>query len=187
MEKRKQLTDDIIYAIYNQSGRLSDIAKKFNVSPTTVRRIKNLTYDKYKKIIDKFEQEQIQKNKVKIQDAVETKLVRKRKEIKEADKVDNVDENVKNKIQEKMERMDKDVLVSDIVSLLEEYFTPIVIKAIFENVFKDEKFEALLKESANKIKELQDINFYAETVKTIFLGLLMQTIKEKYIPVLIKK
>lgn len=184
MEKRKQLTDDIIYAIYNQSGRLSDIAKKFNVSPTTVRRIKNLTYDKYKKIIDKFEQEQIQKNKVKIQDAVETKLVRKRKEI---DEVDEVDKNVKNKIQEKMERMDKDVLVSDIVSLLEEYFTPIVIKAIFENVFKDEKFEALLKESANKIKELQDINFYAETVKTIFLGLLMQTIKEKYIPVLIKK
>ena len=172
---KKQLDDLTVYKIYKAEGSLSEIARNFNTSISTVRRIKKLEYKKYKDAIEKYSSEESKGNK--IQDAFfnppqPAKINMAKKEEIEKHK----------KIGEKIQNLNRDVLIADLIAILEKYFTPIVIKCVFDNILKNEKFEELLDATVEQIKRANDSKFYVDAVKTLFLGLLLQLLKEDSIP-----
>jgi len=166
---RKQLEPKTVYEIYKAEGTLSKIAKKFGVSVSTVRRIKSLQYKKYRDIIEYFENN------------FENKDQESDEEIIEAEKV-NPELDKYMKIKEKIKNLNKEILTADLIAILEKYFTPIIIKCIFDNVLQNKKFQELLNATVDQIKKADDPKFYVEAVKTLILGLLLQILKEEQIP-----
>ena len=174
---RKQLEPKTVYEIYKAEGTISEIAKKFGVSVSTVRRIKSLQYKKYKDIVEYFENN-FENNS---ENNSENKDQKSDEEIIEAEKV-NPELDKYMKIKEKIKKLNKEMLIADLIAILEKYFTPIIIKCVFDNILQNEKFQKLLNATVDQIKKADDPKFYVEAVKTLILGLLLQILKEEQIP-----
>jgi len=167
MTRRKNLTDEIIYKIYKEDLPAKEIAKKYNISISTVSRIKNLVLKKYKEAVEKME------NKSK------NKTTRKKKTPKISPKHTL-------KIEEKIKQLNSEILIADLVAILDKYFTPIVIKCIYDNVLTSENFKKLIDNTVEQIKKTGKPEFYVEAVRTLILGLLLQILKEDHIPKILK-
>jgi transposase-like protein len=163
MAKKTTLTDELIYEIYKAEGSLKEIAKKYGVSASTVRRIKNLEYKKYEEAIKRIEeakhkQQSVPKNK-------------------------QVTTQGKNQILiEKIAQLNKEMFIADIISLLDKYFTALVVKCVYDNILTEPKFEELIEKTIDQIKKVNDPKYYIEAVKTIFLGIILQIVKEDQVP-----
>jgi len=151
----KKLTDQEIYEIYLKATKekipASKLAKEYNTSVSTVTRIKSLKYPKYKKIIEMYSQE---KNKVQVDPKKD-----------------------KNPLQEKIENMNKEVFISDILRILADIYTPFILKIIYDDILSSEKISKLIDKSIQLIKQEKSEDFYIETIKTFIAGLHLQILK----------
>ena len=177
MAKKKNLSDKIIYQIYIEDLPLKELAKKYGVSTSTVSRIKNLTLKRYKEAI-----ENIKKSKKEINQKKE-EIYERRQKIKNNLKISK---DKSEKIKEKIQNLTTEILIADLVAILDKYFSPIVIKCVYDNILNSEKFKNLISITVRQIKEAGEPQFYIEAVKTLILGLLLQILKEEQIPKILK-
>jgi len=153
---KTKLTDQIIYEIYNSKENIHDIAKKYNVSESTVRRIKKLEYKKYAEAIAR----------------ISGKKIKKVEEIKK--------ENKENKEIE-FKEINKDQFAGILFGILTKYVQPEIAKFIIDNYIMSEKVENLINGLINKINETKDINFYKESLVTMTTLLLQKILQPKYL------
>jgi LysM repeat protein len=143
---KNRITDDLIIAIYNENLPTKEIAKKYNVSVATVRRIKNLEYKKYKDVIEKYKQEKTSKS---------------------IDTEDNKN-NTKTTLTSAEQLLPKELTIDDFVNVLfvvlNKYIQPEVSKFLIDNYVVNEKTIELTKGLVNKINEVKTVKFYKEAL-----------------------
>jgi len=166
----RQLNEKDILDIYYAEGSTRELAKLFDTSVSTVSRIKSLKYDKYKKIIEQSKKVE----DVKVED--EVKISDDTKKVIEANPKDK-NEMILNKIKE----LNYDIVAGDVLAILSNYFNPLILKFIYDNLLEEENFKQLINQLIDKIKEVNTAEFYAETIKQIILAILLQTMKEEYV------
>jgi len=153
----RKLTDQEIYEIYKKATEekvpTTKLAEEYNTSVSTINRIKFLKYPKYKKIIEMYSKNE-NKNKTEIES---------KKDI--------------NSLQEKIENMNKEVFISDILRILADIYTPFILKIIYDDILNSEKISKLIDKSIQLIKQEKSEEFYIETIKTFVAGLHLQILK----------
>ncbi len=169
---RQKIPDDIILKIYLEDDKVSNIATKYGVSQMTVTRIKKLAYPRYAEIINAYK-----KNKELKQS--------KRIKLKKIPLKDKSEEIKTIRIEEKIKNFTPDMLKADLVAVLSNYFTPLILKFLLDNILSEKQFEELIDTTAKKIREENNQDFYVDAVKTLLLGLMLQVVKEEHIPSLI--
>jgi len=154
----KKLTDQEIYEIYKKATEekisTTKLAEEYGTSVSTVNRIKFLKYPKYKKIIEMYSKTYSNDNNTKIES---------KKDI--------------NSLQEKIENMNKEVFISDILRILADIYTPFILKIIYDDILNSEKISKLIDKSIQLIKQEKSEEFYIETIKTFIAGLHLQILK----------
>ena len=168
---RQKIPDDIILKIYLEDDKVSNIATKYGVSQITVTRIKKLAYPRYAKIINTYKEKNKQSKRIK-----RRKIPLKKDKSKEIKTIS---------IEEKIKNFTPDMLKADLIAVLSNYFTPLILKFLLDNILSEKQFEELIDTTAKKIKEENNQDFYVDTVKTLLLGLMLQIVKEEHIPSLI--
>ena len=141
----KKLTEAEIITIWEElksGNNISKIAKKHNVSKSTVIRIKNKVYDKYKTIIDKYENS----NKKKI--------------ISKKSKVSKVD----------IFKRTEDELKGILLKLLEPILQPVLLKFVLDNIIEHQAFKTMLSELAQKEYSSEEWNKYILNMFIIILN-----------------
>jgi len=177
MAKKKNLTDEIIYQIYTSDLPAKELAEKYGVSVSTISRIKNLALKKYRDAVEKM------KNSKKKVNQKKEKIYERRQKLKDNVKIT---QDKLEKIKEKIQKLTTEMLIADLIAILDKYFSPIVIKCIYDNILSSEKFKALIDNTVKQIKEAGEPQFYVEAVRTLILGLLLQIVREEYIPKILK-
>lgn len=180
---RKQLSEETVYDIYKSTGTLKEIAEKYNVSISTVRRIKSTTYEKYAKIVKKFVgklAKKLRKNKEEADiEAKKTKETKKsvgklaekklrKKEKVEAKEVKAKTENVKT----------KDEVAGILFNLLLKYLQPEIAKYLIDNYIVSKKISNLIDPLIVKINEVNDEEYYRDVLTTLIALLLQKTFQQ---------
>ena len=143
----KKLTNEEIIAIWEDLKNENDsnkIAKKYGVSRSTVIRIKNKTYDKYKTIINNYENS---KNKKSISKKTNSRSLK----------------------QSAFKRTE-DELKGILLKLLEPILQPVLLKFVLDNIIEHQAFKTMLTEFAQKEYTAEEWNKYILNMFVIILN-----------------
>ena len=164
LNKKTVLTAEDIYNIYQSDKKQSELAIEYGVSKSTISRIKQLKLKKYQDVIKEIESK---KNKL------------PEKKIEEIQKLSTVDKN--QIILDKIQNLNFEIIAGDMLAILSNYFNPLTLKFIYDNLLEEERFKELLNELIVKIKEVNTAEFYADSIKQLILAVFLQIMKEEYV------
>jgi len=154
MAKKVTVTKDLACRIYNliQNGASKkDILETFGISDATYGRIKNRR-GRYSDLL--MDCEDTKETDVKESTPEEKGLV-------------------------KVRSMNEEIFLNDVTGVLLKYMNPVLVKFCIDNYILDEKIkDMVLVEMVAKIKEADSIEFYAQSLQTVVIGILIQLFPE---------
>jgi len=166
----KRIMDEIIIEIYKDNLPIKELAKKYNVSPITVKRIKNLEYNRYKKVIENYLKTQNKSIK-------EVKKVKDTKEVKSETKNDQLG----------YLDLSFDQFTGIIFSVLTNYVQPVIAKFLIDNYVLSKETKTLMETLLQKINESKSESFFKNTLAIVVSGLMSKCLQEKYFEKIFKE
>jgi len=170
MAKKVTVTKDLACRIYNliQNGASKkDILETFGISDATYGRIKNRR-GRYSDLLMDCEDTEVT-------DAKETSV----NDSAEATEAEAKEPTPEEKGLAKVRSMNEEIFLNDVTGVLLKYMNPVLVKFCIDNYILDEKIkDMVLVEMVAKIKEADSIEFYAQALQTVVIGILIQLFPE---------
>ena len=161
MAKTKVIPEEIVIKIWkdlNDGISNAIIKKRYNISSSTLHRIKNKE-KRFGKIINNYinehQNDTQELNKKSLQSA---KKVPKEK-ISSQTKEENILEN--------LDKLNYEIFVSILYQSFSKYYQPVILKLIYDNFLSTEKSKKLIERTIKDIQETKNIENFYEALNTI--------------------